>query len=305
MSNTLTKALPEISEEDQQWLHYNPNTSDIVDWIHEYARKAIESSQVGQPTLPLSDEQINAVREAVAQAIGGDAYDCTRVWHAWNVGTMTQDDFCGIADDSDRVEEIADAAISAVFLSAAPPAPSNFERAEDAMKDWPQWKRDVTLTKHSKPSSEQAQPSLQQPHDELRRAVRVITNTLESGEWAELVSDDPDASALESAITKLVGAANIAQPVAPDLQAIQDCIESGTGFLLHTAEGLKAIDPKDMFLTPEDIELRKVAEAVREAAAKECNLWQQGYAGSGNSTAVGAHIMALDIDAIIESVKGK
>lgn len=71
---------------------------------------------------------------------------------------------------------------------------------------------------------EQPQPSLQQRYDELRRAVIVMTNALESGEWAELFSQDPDASALESAITKLVGAVNIAQPVAPDLRKLAEAV---------------------------------------------------------------------------------
>jgi len=58
-------------------------------------------------------------------------------------------------------------------------------------------------------------------------------------------------------------------------------------------------------LYAEPIDVRKVAEATREAAAKESNRWQQGYAGSAKSTATGAHIMAIDIDAVIESVRGK
>lgn len=33
--------LPPIDEEDRQWLSYNPNTSDIVDWIQRYALSAI------------------------------------------------------------------------------------------------------------------------------------------------------------------------------------------------------------------------------------------------------------------------
>lgn len=33
--------LPEIDQEDQQWLSDNPNTSDIVEWIREYATKAV------------------------------------------------------------------------------------------------------------------------------------------------------------------------------------------------------------------------------------------------------------------------
>lgn len=38
----------------------------------------------------------------------GDAWDCTRTWDAWSVGTMTADDFEPVAE---RVEEIADGII--------------------------------------------------------------------------------------------------------------------------------------------------------------------------------------------------
>jgi len=57
------------------------------------------------------------MREAVATALAealGDAMDCMRVWDAWRVGTMTQDDFAIIRDDSERLYELADAAISAL-----------------------------------------------------------------------------------------------------------------------------------------------------------------------------------------------
>lgn len=59
----------------------------------------------------ITEKQREAVREAVAEAIGSDAYDCTRVWEAWNVGTMGQDDFVPIVEDDLRIAEIADAAI--------------------------------------------------------------------------------------------------------------------------------------------------------------------------------------------------
>lgn len=62
------------------------------------------------------DELPESVLDAVAEALG-DAYDCTRVWEAWFVGTMSQDDFHSVADSSERVEEIARAAVSA-FVAA-------------------------------------------------------------------------------------------------------------------------------------------------------------------------------------------
>jgi hypothetical protein len=32
--------LPPITDEDRQFLSYNPNTQDLVDWIQNYAREA-------------------------------------------------------------------------------------------------------------------------------------------------------------------------------------------------------------------------------------------------------------------------
>lgn len=53
------------------------------------------------------------VRDAIATSLGG-AYDCLRVWSAWQIGTMGPDDFSLVAEDSDRLDEITDAAIAAM-----------------------------------------------------------------------------------------------------------------------------------------------------------------------------------------------
>lgn len=54
------------------------------------------------------------LRDLIAQAIGGDTYDCTRVWSAWGVGTMSEDDFISFIDQEDRLYEIADACLDEV-----------------------------------------------------------------------------------------------------------------------------------------------------------------------------------------------
>jgi hypothetical protein len=79
----------------------------------------------GAPLAELDDQRRAAVHQAVAEALGSDAYDCTRVpervvWEALQVGTMGEDDFVLVADDSDRVAEIADAAIEAIRAIPAP-----------------------------------------------------------------------------------------------------------------------------------------------------------------------------------------
>jgi hypothetical protein len=74
------------------------------------------------PVAELDDQHRAAVHQAVAEALGSGAYACTRVWGAWQVGTMGPDDFVLVAEDSDRVAEIADAAIEAILANPAPQA---------------------------------------------------------------------------------------------------------------------------------------------------------------------------------------
>lgn len=60
-----------------------------------------------------------ALREVVRDALAselGDTYDCGRVWEAWSVGTMGEDDFTPV---NDRVDEIADAILAALKGPAA------------------------------------------------------------------------------------------------------------------------------------------------------------------------------------------
>ena len=45
-------------------------------------------------------------RDKVAELLGDD-YACNRVWEAWQVGTMTQDDFI-LLSDTERVDEIVE-----------------------------------------------------------------------------------------------------------------------------------------------------------------------------------------------------
>jgi hypothetical protein len=40
--------------------------------------------------IEVTEELRQAVIEAVAGALGGCAYDCTRVWSAWSYGTMKE-----------------------------------------------------------------------------------------------------------------------------------------------------------------------------------------------------------------------
>ena len=62
-------------------------------------------------------EPRDALIDAIAQGLRG-TWHCTRVWEAWHVGTMSQDDFEPV-DESETPTEIADAVLA---LLAAPPA---------------------------------------------------------------------------------------------------------------------------------------------------------------------------------------
>lgn len=75
--------------------------------IHEIATSRREREEE-----PVQVDLRPVVIEALTDAIGGDAYDCTRVWSAWSVGTMSNDDFVQVVD---RVEEIADAVLAAII----------------------------------------------------------------------------------------------------------------------------------------------------------------------------------------------
>lgn len=56
----------------------------------------------------------DAIRDLIAEAIGGDTYDCTRVWSAWGVGTMSEDDFVPVAEQDERLYEIADSFLAEI-----------------------------------------------------------------------------------------------------------------------------------------------------------------------------------------------
>ena len=69
--------------------------------------------------ITYAEKQLDAVCDAVAEAVGSSAYDCMRIWEAWSVGTMGPDDFLSITDDADRVCEIARAALDASGIADA------------------------------------------------------------------------------------------------------------------------------------------------------------------------------------------
>lgn len=97
-----------------------------------------------------TEAQMHAVRDALAEALG-DTYDCTRVWSAWGVGTMSQDDFVPVTEDDERLHELTIAALDASgvaeLLEAAKEALALGSKvyhngnAHEAAKDWGEVRR--------------------------------------------------------------------------------------------------------------------------------------------------------------------
>ncbi len=100
---------------------------------------AIDALAQPQPSAP-SVEPVADLRkkliDAIAAGLGG-TYHCTRVWSAWHVGTMSQDDFSPV-DESDTPAELADAVLSIIGAApqAAPLAPEPVEHVAEVMSGW-------------------------------------------------------------------------------------------------------------------------------------------------------------------------
>lgn len=80
----------------------------------------VQTQAEAVPSDVVRDAMVEAAYDAVAAALG-DAYDCTRCWSAWSYGTMGPDDFSQVAEDGDRVREIAGAAIDAAMAQGEKP----------------------------------------------------------------------------------------------------------------------------------------------------------------------------------------
>ena len=80
------------------------------------------SANAGEPRNAIDRD---ALIDAIAQGLHG-TWHCTRVWEAWHVGTMSQDDFEPV-DESETPTEIADAVLALLAAptpQAAQPAPA-------------------------------------------------------------------------------------------------------------------------------------------------------------------------------------
>lgn len=80
------------------------NIGDLVEGVYK-----LYAEQLAPVAAAMPDRE--NLRDIIAQAIGGDTYDCVRVWSAWGVGTMSEDDFVPVVDQEARLYEIADACL--------------------------------------------------------------------------------------------------------------------------------------------------------------------------------------------------
>ena len=92
-----------------------------------WAQRAIDHiSKVLKVTAPV------VLREALAAALGS-TYVCGRVWSAWGVGTMSEDDFIPASECDELLDEIVSAATTAAPQPTAM-APLTVEQASAALK---------------------------------------------------------------------------------------------------------------------------------------------------------------------------
>ena len=104
------KALDEIFGSTSP--HVTPDQKRAVAVVHNLLRHVANLGRVTAQAA-LTPEQAEKADEAIREALG-DAYDCLRVWNAWSYGTMGPGDFSQVAEDSDRVADIRNAAAAAL-----------------------------------------------------------------------------------------------------------------------------------------------------------------------------------------------
>ena len=100
--------------------------SEVQAWIDENWNRRAQPASPADAAPSVAPEP--PTREALAEIVRShltSTYHCTRVWEAWHVGTMTEDDF-EPASESDMAEDIADA----ILANHPPRAPLTEEQIE-------------------------------------------------------------------------------------------------------------------------------------------------------------------------------
>jgi len=98
----------EIVEEGDLILH-NGDWIPLRDGFGQEYHPSLHSP-IGRAVHDQHEGMKTALGEAISEALVG-AWDCGRVWEAWEVGTMSEEDFTPTAEDPARVEELVDAVL--------------------------------------------------------------------------------------------------------------------------------------------------------------------------------------------------
>lgn len=85
----------------------------------------------GSAAVAVPDELRTTLIDVIAQGLSG-TWHCNRVWEAWHVGTMSQEDFSPV-EESDTPTELADAVLAALAATpaAAPAVPKWIDDPHD------------------------------------------------------------------------------------------------------------------------------------------------------------------------------
>lgn len=106
--NDFLDKLPAMGDYDAAWL------------VHQRALAMAPKQEAPQP----APEIRTVLRDSLASGLTL-AYGCSRVWSAWSVGTMSQDDFYPASECDDLLDELCDLAIAALRPDLAAPAAAN------------------------------------------------------------------------------------------------------------------------------------------------------------------------------------
>lgn len=106
-------ALPEITAGDRLFLHYNPNTDDIVDWIQRYANAAITADRAARATA-----EFHPIETAPKDGTRILLHPAVEVNDAWSKGHWSEQQECWIVGGSAS-------GVAHTCWHALPPSPSS------------------------------------------------------------------------------------------------------------------------------------------------------------------------------------
>jgi len=112
--NDFLDKLPAMGDYDAAWL------------VHQQALAMAPKQEAPQP----APEIRTVLRDSLASGLTM-AYGCSRVWSAWGVGTMSEDDFYPASECDELLDELCDLAIAALRPDLAAPAAANGALTED------------------------------------------------------------------------------------------------------------------------------------------------------------------------------